>query len=69
MSTVDRQVLDRLSKPHQRVVARVLDERWEEISKECPEREESTCGITGEACTWQNCPKLEAESTERGERL
>jgi len=26
-------------------------------------------GITGEACTWQNCPNLEPESTEMGERL
>lgn len=57
MASTEEEVLERLSAPAQ-TVAQVLDERWNEISRGCPDRRGYTCRITGRKCRWEKCPKL-----------
>lgn len=60
-------IRDQLTLSERRVI-RVLEERWPEIREDCPDRDGSTCEMTGDSCTWRNCPKLAERGREEGSR-
>ncbi|KXA95851.1 hypothetical protein AKJ65_00320 [candidate division MSBL1 archaeon SCGC-AAA259E19] len=59
-----KQILKQLPEP-QRLTAQILDERWNEVAENCPDRNDFRCTLSGESCEFQNCPKL-AEKGRKG---